>query len=83
MEYTPETFLPTNFQDLLKMCIYLWISNKILSKRMDYLQDIAVQKISNRAHEQIRKISRRMKYPSMEQRMTFAFMQKMRLIRRH
>ena len=50
---------------------------------LDYLQDIAVQKISNRAHKQIRKNSRRMKYPSMEQRMTFAFMQKMRLIRRH
>ena len=50
---------------------------------MDYLQDIAVQKISNRAHEQIRKISRRMRYPSMKQRMTFAFMHKMCLIRRH
>ena len=36
-----------------------------------------------RAHEQIRKISRRMQYPSMEQRMTLAFMQKMRLIRRN
>ena len=83
VEYTPATFLPTTFQDLLKMCIYLWISNKILSKRMDYLQDIAVQKISNRAHEQIGKNSRRMKYQSMEQRMTFAFMQKMRLIRRN
>ena len=26
--------------------IYLWISNKTLSKRMDYLQDIAVQKVN-------------------------------------
>ena len=51
VEYTPATFLQTNFQDLLKMCIYLWISNKILSKRMDCLQDIAVQKISIRVHE--------------------------------
>ena len=110
MEYTPATFLQTNFQDLLKSecennCSFLFALhpeninkeilsgigsahifvnlNKTLSKRMDYLQDIAVQKISNRAHEQIRKNSRRMKYPSMEQRMTFAFMQKMRLIRRN